>query len=170
MPLLKDGEVIADPWRRVGDAEPLPPHGPVLVSLARWQADRETLVARGAPIGVALKNTEPVAALASDLGRLTLIALEFPKFTDGRAYTQSRIVRERLGFRGELRATGQVLPDQLAFMRRCGFDAFELTKGEPDLAWRRAAATFPESYQSASDGRAPIAVLRRRRIAAGGDV
>jgi phosphoadenylyl-sulfate reductase (thioredoxin) len=160
MPLLKHGAVVEDRWRRLADDAPPPGDEPVIVSLARLRADR-ALAGRNRPLGLALKNIEPVHALAGELDRFDLIALEFPKFTDGRAYTQARILRERLGFTGELRATGQVLPDQLLFMQRCGFDAFEIAKGEPVEAWRKALASFSVFYQPTGDGRAPADALRR---------
>ncbi len=160
MPLLKNGAVIDDRWRRLADDDPVPGSDAVIVSLARWRADR-ALAARQGPLGLALKNSEPVAPLAQDLHRFELIALEFPKFTDGRAYSQARLLRERFGFAGELRATGQVLPDQLLFMQRCGFDAFELAKGAPLAAWKRALESFSVFYQPAADGRAPVNALRR---------
>jgi uncharacterized protein (DUF934 family) len=160
MPLLKDGAIIDDRWRHLADDDPLPGTDAVIVSLARWRADR-ALAGRPGPLGLALKNSEPVQPLASELHRFELIALEFPKFTDGRAYSQARLLRERLGFAGELRATGQVLPDQLLFMQRCGFDAFEIAKGDPLAAWRRALASFSVFYQPAGDGRRSVTSLRR---------
>ena len=160
MPLLKHGEVIEDPWRRLADDEPLPGTDAVIVTLARWRADR-ALAGRRGPLGLALKNSESANALGDDFGFFDLVALEFPKFTDGRAYTQARILRERLGFRGELRATGQVLLDQLLFMQRCGFDAFEIAKGEPVEAWRNAMNSFSVFYQPTGDGRRPATALRR---------
>lgn len=163
MPLLKNGALVLDPWIALADEAPIPSDGPVLVSSARWQSESAALAGRPAPIGVRLKNTDAVEGLAPDLGRFELIALEFPKFTDGRAYSQARLLRERLGFAGELRATGQVLADQLLFMRRCGFDAFELSIPDPVAAWRKAAGAFTGFYQPAGDGRATILDLRRRR-------
>lgn len=160
MPLLKHGEVIEDPWRRLADEEPLPGTDAVIVTLARWRADR-ALAGRRGPLGLALKNSESAAALGDDAGLFDLVALEFPKFTDGRAYTQARILRERLGFRGELRATGQVLLDQILFMQRCGFDAFEIAKVEPVEAWRKAMNSFSVFYQPTGDGRRPATALRR---------
>jgi uncharacterized protein (DUF934 family) len=159
MPLLKHGEVIEDPWRRLADDEPLPGTDAVIVTLARWRADRALAGRRGA-LGLALKNSESAAALGDDVGLFDLVALEFPKFTDGRAYTQARVLRERLGFKGELRATGQVLLDQLLFMQRCGFDAFEIAKGEPVEAWRKAISSFSVFYQPTGDGRRPATALR----------
>jgi uncharacterized protein (DUF934 family) len=166
MPLLKDGALIDDPWLRPADDAPLPTDGPIVVSLARFAAERESLLARDAALGVLLKNTDAIDPMAPDLVRLRLIALEFPKFGDGRAYSQARLLRERYGFAGELRATGQVLPDQLHHMRRCGFDAFELARGEPLHAWRRAVHSFSAVYQPTGDGRVPVSALRRRLTAA----
>lgn len=160
MPLLRNGAVIGDRWRRLADDDPLPGSDAVIVTLARWRADR-ALAGRRGPLGLALKNSEPAQALADDLRYFELIALEFPKFTDGRAYSQARILRERLGFTGELRATGQVLLDQLLFMQRCGFDAFEIAKGEPVEAWKKATESFSVFYQPTGDGRHPVAALRR---------
>ncbi len=160
MPLLKNGAVIDDRWRRLADDDPLPGTDAVIVTLARLRVDR-MLAKRGGPLGLALKNNEPVQPLAGELHHFELIALEFPKFTDGRAYSQARLLRERLGFTGELRATGQVLPDQLLFMQRCGFDAFEIAKGAPIEAWKKAMESFSVFYQPAADGREPVSSLRR---------
>jgi len=160
MPLLKNGALIDDRWRRLADEDPLPGTDAVIVTLARWRADR-ALAGRGSPLGLALRNSEAVQTLAGEIQSFELVALEFPKFTDGRAYSQARLLRERLGFTGELRATGQVLPDQLLFMQRCGFDAFEIAKGAALEAWRKALASFSVFYQPTGDGRAPVNSLRR---------
>jgi uncharacterized protein (DUF934 family) len=161
MPLLKNGEVIADPWQHVAAGEALPPTGPVVVPFERWKTERESLLARGTPIGIRLPNTQPVSGLASDLDRLGLIVLEFPKFADGRAYTQARLLRERFGYRGELRATGDVLRDQLQFMQRCGFDAFEIDAPDAAEIWRAAVDEIDVVYQPAADDRVPAQKLRR---------
>lgn len=114
------------------------------------------LLERGEPVGVRLPNTTDVADLAEDLPLLAVVALEFPKFADGRAYSQARLLRERHGYRGEIRAVGDVLRDQLLFMARCGFDAFEL---RPDRSLEDALAAFgefTESYQPAVDQPQPL--------------
>ncbi len=160
MPLLKHGALIDDRWRRLADEDPLPGTDAVIVTLARWRADR-VLAGRGSPLGLALRNSEAVQPLAGEIQSFELVALEFPKFTDGRAYSQARLLRERLGFTGELRATGQVLPDQLLFMQRCGFDAFEIAEGVALEAWRKALASFSVFYQPTGDGRDPVNSLRR---------
>lgn len=109
---------------------------------------------------VALANTDPVEDLAPHVGRLRLIVLDFPKFSDGRAYSQARLLRGRMDYRGELRATGGVLQDQVAFMLRCGFDSFESEQKGFGEALAKARALFSVVYQSAEDGRAPASRLR----------
>jgi uncharacterized protein (DUF934 family) len=105
-------------------------------------------------------DTSPLA-IADDVGRLGLVALEFPRFTDGRPYSHARLLRQRLGYRGELRAVGNVLRDQLLFMRRCGFDAFELPDGADVAAWLSAFDEISVFYQPAADGAPPAMELRR---------
>jgi uncharacterized protein (DUF934 family) len=169
MSLLKNGRLVDDGYVAVADDAPLPANGAPLVSLTRWQRERDALRARNGSVGVRLPNAVAVEVIADDLDRLDVIALEFPKFNDGRAFSQARQLRERHGFRGELRATGQVLRDQLLFMTRCGFDAFEIAKGDPAAAWQRALAEFTVFYQPTGDGRTPAGALRGRRHAEAAD-
>jgi uncharacterized protein (DUF934 family) len=161
MPLLRDGVIIDDPWVAVADDETLPEAKPLLVSLARFEAERAALVARAVPLGVKVANTVDVARLAPDFGTLGLVALVFPKFNDGRAFSQARILRERYGFKGEIRATGAVLRDQLLFMQRCGFDAFEIVNPDAVTAWRAALAEIQVFFQPTGDGRVTAPLLRR---------
>ena len=160
MPLLKGWRVIDDPWRHLDDAESLPDGAPATVSLKRWAAEREALSRRNGRLGLRLPNDAAVSALAEDIARFDLITLAFPRFTDGRAYSQARLLRGRLGFRGELRAAGNVLRDQLMFMRRCGIDAFEV--GDRALAenWLAALGEFDVFYQPAADSQPWIARQR----------
>ena len=109
---------------------------------------------------VSLANTDPVESLAPHLARLRLVVLEFPKFSDGRAYSQARLLRGRLGYRGELRATGGVLQDQIAFMLRCGFDSFESEQPGFGEALARARTLFSVGYQPAEDDQVPAAIRR----------
>lgn len=162
MPLIKDGRRVDDPWVAVADDAPLPVGLPVIVSLTRWQAERTLLLERNAPVGVRLKSSELAETIAADAGRLALIALEFPVFRDGRAYSTARLLRERYRFRGELRAVGQVLRDQFLFMQRCGFDAFEVSDAEVD-AWPAAMAEFSVFYQPTNDGRPTAIQLRQQK-------
>jgi uncharacterized protein (DUF934 family) len=101
--------------------------------------------------------------LRTHVGRLKLIALHLPKFTDGRAYSQARSLRERLGYRGELRATGGVFRDQLPFLLRCGFDSFESEQAGFGPALAQARTLFSVVYQGAADDRTPVALLRLKR-------
>lgn len=159
MPLLEDGVLVPDRWQAIDDRQPLPA-GDCIVSPARFLEERATLLDRPGRVGVRLRNTDPIEPLVGDLSRLALIVLEFPKFTDGRAYSQARRLRERHGYRGTLRASGDVLPDQYLFMRRCGFDSFEISSPVSTEAWRRAEASFTAFYQPAGDDGAPIGALR----------
>jgi uncharacterized protein (DUF934 family) len=152
MPLIKDGQPATDAFVHVADGEPLPPEGPIIIGLARWQEERGLIEPRNTPIGVRLKPNESVAQLAGDIDRLAVIALEFPKFNDGRAMSQARLLRERLCYRGEVRATGKVVRDLLLFMHRCGFDAFEVADGVTAEIVAKSLAEFDVFYQPAADG------------------
>jgi uncharacterized protein (DUF934 family) len=160
MPLIRATGVVDDPWLFVKDEEPLPEAGAVIVTLDRWQANRDQLLARPTPLGLRLKSEQPPSLVAGDVERFDVIALEFPKFTNGRAYSSARLLRERYGFRGELRAVGNVLRDQLAFMRRCGFDSFEIPPQADAAAWLSSLGGISVVYQPATDGRASVLTLR----------
>ena len=166
MPLLKQGRVVEDSWVKIADDASLPEDRPVLVSHARWEAEKAALQARNAPLGIALPNNLDVLTFAPEAGRFGLIALSFPKFSDGRAYSQARLLRERFDYRGELRATGHVLRDQLLHMHRAGFDAYEI--GRPDAAevFAKALASLSVFYQPTGDGRITARDLRLRSIPA----
>ena len=118
MPLVRSGKVVEDRFVRVADGEPVPEQGPVIVSADRFLADADEFSQRQDAVGVIWPNNRSVAELEPHLTRLALIALVFPAYKDGRAYSQARVLRERYGFRGELRATGQVLRDQFLFHPR----------------------------------------------------
>jgi len=121
------------------------------------------LVARGAPLGIRLHSDQSPELIAADVQRFALIALEFPKFRDGRSYSYARLLRERYGFKGELRAVGEVLLEQLFFMLRVGFDAFDIQSADPLKDYRTALADFSVWYQPTADGRKTAMQLRRKR-------
>ena len=124
--LIRNGAVVDDPWILVRDASADLPHdAPVIVPLALWHERRADLSARG-DVGVWLKPDDDPEALGADIQALPLIAVDFPQFTDGRGYSIARLLRERHGFDGELRAIGDVLRDQLFALAECGFDAFAI--------------------------------------------
>ncbi len=166
MPLLKDGLPTQDSWRLAESEADLDQDGPLFVTAELWQSARTRLAGRNAPLGLRLRSDQSPADFAEDLPHFKAIALEFPKFTDGRPYSLARILRERLGFRGELRAVGAVLRDQLAFMERCGFDAVELEASDAAESWTTATREFSAWYQPASDRGRPISALRSRLLAA----
>src|SRR3982751_897072 len=128
MPLVKQGRITTDLFVHVPDGAELPGDGAILVPAARFLEDTQALLARAAKLGVIWPNNRDIDDLVPYLDRLAAVALVFPSFRDGRAYSQARLLRERYGFEGELRATGQVLRDQFVFMSRAGFDAFEVKK------------------------------------------
>jgi len=167
MPLLKRGKLIPDPWTPIRDTDALPPQGAVIVSLKRWRAERERLILRGGPLGVRLTAEQTPGELGEDLEFLDLVALEFPAFTDGRAYSNARRLRERYGFEGEVRAVGDVLRDQYRAMHRCGFDALEVRQGEGEADWQRAVGAITTPMQPGADGAETAVSLRERRRAAG---
>ncbi|MGO4871164.1 MAG: DUF934 domain-containing protein [Roseiarcus sp.] len=132
MALWRDGGFAEDIWKTLDDAEPIPPTGAIVVSFARWSAERDALSARADPVGVAIAAGPQALEQLAQAARRPLIALSFSKFADGRAFSYGELLRERLGFAGELRATGEVLLDEIPLMRRCGFTSFEVTN-EPTL-------------------------------------
>ncbi|WP_413988294.1 DUF934 domain-containing protein [Labrys okinawensis] len=130
--LWKNGQFEANSYTSVGDEDVLP-DGAVIVSLKRFLAEKDTLASRNTPVGVVLQPADKIELLADDLPNLPLLALAFPKFGDGRAFSLARIARERYSFKGELRAVGDILFDRIAYMIRCGFDVLDITNA-PTLA------------------------------------
>jgi uncharacterized protein (DUF934 family) len=160
MPLVKNGKVAADIFVHVPDGAELPEEAAVLVSAARFLEDAPALLARTGKLGVIWPNNRDVDDLVPFLDRLAVVALVFPSFRDGRAYSQARLLRERHGYDGELRATGQVLRDQFVFMLRAGFDAFEAKKDRDADAFALTAKRYSVFYQPTGDGR--VTALHRR--------
>jgi uncharacterized protein (DUF934 family) len=163
MRYIKHGKIAEDPWVYVEGDEPVPADVPAIAS-PDWLfvASHEALANRTAPLGVAWPNDKPESELVPYLDRLSLIALEFPVFRDGRAYTQARLLRERYGFKGEIRATGDVLRDQFLFMARAGFDAFEVKKVQDAENFEKALRDFSLAYQLVAANKAPLYRLRAR--------
>ena len=160
MSLIKDAAIVDDPWRHLGDDDPLPTEGYITLSLARWLAERESLVGRNSPLGIRVKSNEPLEPILPDLPRFAMVALEFPAFKDGRAYSKARLLRQRHNFVGEIRAIGDVLRDQLAFMRRCGFDAFEYSGHIAGSDVLEAFTEISIVYQKAADSLRPVTARR----------
>lgn len=157
--LIKNKRIAPYSWQQLKPAAEggslaltagVPPTGDWIVPLAIWNEQRSQLSQRSGRIGVLLENTDDPRALAADFDKLALIAVRFPKFTDGRGYSIARLLR-RLGWKGELRAVGDVLRDQLFYMTRCGFDAFELRADQDAQTALSAFSDFSAPYQSAID-------------------
>jgi len=153
MPLVKSGRVATDTFVHLADDAELPGDGAVLISAARFLENPEAISRRLGKTGVTWPNNRDVDDLVPYLDRLAMVALVFPTFRDGRAYSQARLLRERYGFKGELRATGQVLRDQFLFMLRAGFDAFEVKKEADAEAFTSTAKRYSVFYQPTGDGR-----------------
>jgi uncharacterized protein (DUF934 family) len=160
MPLVKNGKITGDALVHVADDAAIPGDGAILISAARFLEDADTLSRRVGRTGVIWPNNRDVDDLVPYLDRLAVVALVFPTFRDGRAYSQARLLRERYGYRGELRATGQVLRDQFVFMLRAGFDAFDVKKESDAAAFASAAKRYSVFYQPTGDGR--VTALHRR--------
>jgi uncharacterized protein (DUF934 family) len=160
MPLVKNGQIEGDAFTHLADDAPLPDDGAVLVSSARFLGDPEALLRRAGKTGVIWPNNRDVDDLVPFLDRIAVVALVFPTFRDGRAYSQARLLRERFGFRGELRATGQVLRDQFVFMLRAGFSAFDVKKQSDAEAFANTVKRYSVFYQPTGDGR--LTALHRR--------
>ncbi len=163
MPLIEDGKLVEDDWVSVADDADPPANEPSIVSLERWQEDRERLGKHNSPLGIRLKAGQSPDLIADDLGRFDVIALEFPEFTDGRAYSYARALRERYAYTGQVRAVGNVLRDQYFFLRRCGFDAFEVADGTRLEDWLESDREISVVYQQVIDGRPPAAALRTEK-------
>jgi uncharacterized protein (DUF934 family) len=124
MPIFKGGGFVPDDWRNLAQDEDLPPDGKVILTLAQWQGARQF---GNTSLGLLVEPGQDIRTIAPDLPRFALVAVAFPKFTDGRGYSLAHQLRSNFGFAGELRATGEILFDQLQFLARCGFDSFEIS-------------------------------------------
>jgi len=164
--IIKNRSVVSDNWQLLkadAGSPAVPPAGDVIVPLAVWLERRSALLARNGKTGVWLEGAEDPAAIAGDLASLGVIAIYFKHFTDGRGYSIARLFRERYGWRGELRAIGDVLRDNVHYLSRCGFDSFALRADQNPAAALTAFNDFTNAYQSAVD-HAPL--FRRRPAAA----
>jgi uncharacterized protein (DUF934 family) len=167
--IIKGMSVINDPWQRLelgrdGSLPPLPGTGDIIVPLALWQERREALLARPGRLGVWLDSHEDPAAIAEDLKLFGVVAVNFPKVGDGRGYSIACLLRERYGWRGELRAVGDIFRDQLLFLSSCGFNSFALREGEDPQEALAGFTIFSESYQSSVER--PLPLFRRRQASA----
>jgi uncharacterized protein (DUF934 family) len=163
--LIKDRRPAADTWQRLnrnpdGTLPALLESGAYLMPLGLWLEQRAALLQRPGALGVWLDSDEEPEAIAPDVGRFDVIAVNFPKFQDGRGFSIGRLLRERFGYKGELRAIGHITRDHLYYMEACGFNAFELRDGEDPHQALAAFNDFSEAYQASA--RRPLPLFRRR--------
>lgn len=162
--LIKDGNITDNTWQRIeADIASVAelPSGNILLPLAFWLDNKEALQARQAEIGLTIANTDDVAVIADQVNQFAVIELFFPAFMDGRGFSQGRLLRERYGFTGELRAGGQFIRDQLCYLRRCGFNGFAFDDDSIDLEQAKASLfDFTDGYQASVDEPQPL-YLRR---------
>lgn len=166
--LIKDRKLVTDPWQLLkpaddGSLPAIPPGGDIIAPLGLWRAERDALLVRPGRLGVWLNSHEDPAAIAEDLKLFGVVAVNFPTFGDGRGYSTARLLRERYGWKGELRAVGDIFRDQLLFLESCGFDAFALRNGEDPREALTGFGVFSESYQSSAER--PLPLFRRRFLA-----
>ena len=165
--IIRDGAIVDDQWITLGseEAAPIPSatEAPFLiVSLKVWQAKRDVLLARDGQLGLLLETNDEPAPIGADVARFGVIAIHFANFTDGRGYSLGRLLRERYRYSGELRAVGDVLQDQLFYLKRSGFNAFAIRADKSIDAALKGLNDFSETYQGAWDQ--PLPLFKRRPI------
>ncbi len=161
MALWKDGQFVSDPWQYVKEGEDASPAGHVILPLSWWQNMREVFLPSNVPVGIRLEPGENLKEIEGDLPRISLIALAFPAYTDGRSFSKAQLLRERYGFEGEIRAVGDVLIDQFSMLLRSGFDTLEITNEaslkalSEDSHWRQERFYQPSAIEEALVGTRP---------------
>lgn len=159
--IIKDGAIVADTYQLITEAGALPAQD-IVVSLDVWQQQREAILAHPHKKAVLLKPDQHPEVLVEDLKQLDMIALDFPAFADGRGYSYAALLRQRFGFTGELRATGDVFKDNLFYLKRCGFNSFAVRADKDINVALQGLNDFSETYQASVDESRP---MYRRRFA-----
>jgi len=154
--MILDRKITDDHWRLIETGEAVAANGDIIVPLALWLDQRAQLTARSGRSGVWLAPGDEPRLLAADTGILPLIALRFPQFADGRGYSSARLLRQRYGFAGELRAIGEVLRDQLFYLERVGFNAFAIKPGKSIEDALNGFGDFSDAYQASAMQPAPL--------------
>ncbi|WHI49480.1 DUF934 domain-containing protein [Microbulbifer sp. MLAF003] len=165
--LILNGEVSPNEWQLIPQVEAgedfdlsALPDGKVILPLRQWKDNQEALAARHDEIGVWLDSEEGAELIGDEAVELPLIAINFPAFADGRGFTAGRLLRERFGFKGELRAVGGFMRDQLTYLQRCGFNAYAFEGEQPLVSLKDSLSDFGDSYQTGTDQ--PLPMFRRR--------
>lgn len=152
--IIKNREIVESPWVRVGLEDELP-SGPVIVPFKRWLSEHEALSSRG-EVSVYLEGDDDTREIAPHLENVAFVAVDFPKFADGRGYSHARILRDEFEYTGELRAIGDILRDQMFNLVRCGFNAFEVREDKDLDDALEGLNDFSVTYQAAADEKRPI--------------
>ena len=158
--LLKDNQIIEDSWAFLDDSAETLPSGNILLSLEQWQQFSDQLSQHNGELGLWLEGNAEIDAVIDSLQQLSLIAIKFPKFVDGRGFSLARLLRERYNYNGELRAIGEFIRDQLYLLKRCGFNAFQLSEDQDLSEASKSLSDFSETYQVSADQQEPL--FRRR--------
>jgi uncharacterized protein (DUF934 family) len=160
--VIKDNRIIEDEWQRLKEIDVVDelPEGKVIMPFTYWQANRDRLIAQNKKYAVCINGDVETEEVVKDMEHFELIALDFPVFTDGRSYSHARLLRERYGYTGELRAVGDVLRDQLFFMQRCGIDSYQVREDENIEDALNAFTELSVKYQTAADRVQPVYKLR----------
>jgi len=159
MEIIKDGHIVANDWRHLGDDEIMPEQA-ITVSLLRWKSEKDRLLACGVPLGLRLNSEDKLEEVVGDLKYFSIIVLDFRHFTDGRGFSLTRLLRDRYRYGGELRARGDFIRDQMFFLSRVGVNAFEPNNSASLHEMLPALQEFTVKYQAASDIKEPL--YRRR--------
>ena len=162
MRVIKDNRIIEDEWQRLKEIDVVDelPEGKVIMTFTYWQANRDRLIAQNKKYAVCINGDVETEEVVKDMEHFELIALDFPVFTDGRSYSHARLLRERYGYTGELRAVGDVLRDQLFFMQRCGIDSYQVREDKNIEDALNAFTELSVKYQTAADRVQPVYKLR----------
>ena len=157
MKIINNRQIVEDSWQNIGDETGIEqlPDVKIIVSLALWNEHKQALRQRGEALGIKLTSEDDVAVIAAELSDFALVALQFPAFRDGRAYSQARNLRQHYGYQGEIRACGNVLRDQVAFMERVGFNSFEIDVHQDINDAMNAFNEISIKYQASSDDPLP---------------
>lgn len=151
MQLIKDQQIIEDNQQFIAEDQALPAHGDITVSLTRWQQERDRLLQHPGKVGVRLEPTDAPEQLANDLDKITLIEVDFPVYTDGRAFTHARVLRSRYHYSGEIRAVGQFMADQVFYLWRVGVNAFQLPNPQHLPVALKTLNDFTVNYQPSTN-------------------
>ena len=158
--VIKNNQVMEDGWQRIEAGTDIPGTGDIIVPLSVWKEHGNELINRSGRVGVCLPAEEEPAVLEDDLEQLEMIALDFSVFKDGRSYSNARLLRDRYGYKGELRAVGDVLRDQIYYMSRCGIDSFQIRTDKDITDAINGLTDFSVTYQTAADGALPVSKQR----------